>query len=413
MDEIIAKILAVSKTEDQSAILQLEPLIEQVLQKNPHNTEMNIRLAMLLREMPFVDKFKSVVVLGKVLEYEPHNGLVMILRAYLYYWATGIIEKPWCEQLSSLTAADNELNSMMRYTASLFFTTDGNEDDIEREKLLTESINFWQGHVRNYKDLAELYLKQSKLEKAEELFRTALNNVTHVYREIKSYPDPDITEHHRFLCEFIKGIYLTDTTLWIMKKKYAEASLRNKLTKDPRNIKTLLDLASVKSSNCDELLVLIKEVLTYSPNNPIALLILAYRNYLHNKFDETLVYQLISIKTDNQEINSMLLYAASWFYAKIDEKKEEELLLQSIKEYPYHVMNYYALSQLYAKQNKSSEAKKLKQKAFNNVARVLCISESDEILVNTENFINQAVKGIWLSEPAYESLYKEVSEPTQ
>lgn len=249
MNAIYAKILEVSKRGDRNEILELEPLIEQELQKHPQNTELLIRLAILVSDMPFADKEKSVEVLGRILNYDPNNGIAMILRAYMSYWFPGIIKKSWCDQLSSTTTDGAEIDSLLRYTASLYYTIDGNNNDIEYEKMLVQSIDFCQDHVNNYKALAKLYLKQGKYSQAERLAKAALKNVVTIYAYNSGYPNPDITDYNKFLAEFVKGTHLTDTSIWGIQKLGIEACARNKLQSDPHNIEILLDLAVVELFN--------------------------------------------------------------------------------------------------------------------------------------------------------------------
>ncbi len=417
MNKICATILEVSKRDDRDEILELEPLIEQELQKDPHNTELLVRLAMLVQDMPFADKIKSVDVLGKVLDYDSHNGIAMILRAYLSYWYSRNIKKSWCDDLSSVTTGDTEVDSMMRFTASLYYETEDVSGGSEYEKLLLESIDLCQDHVNNYKALAKLYLKQGKYSEAEKFAKTALKNVVKIYTGISGYPNPDITDYNKFFSEFVKGTHLTDTSIWRIQKIGIEACARNKLQRDPLQINALLDLAVAElfnhSISSEKKFVSINKVLSQDKDNPTALILLAYQAYIDKNFDESLVQKLTTFKTVAPEINSMFLFSASRLYVNNDGEKCEELLLQSIKEYPWLVHNYLDLAQLYTKQHKLVEAKDIKQKAFNNVARIFSIDEEFRNIENVEKLINQAIKGIWLSEQAYKSLYEELSTPNQ
>jgi len=84
--------------------------------------------------------------------------------------------------------------------------------------------------------------------------------------------------------------------------------------------------------------------------------------------------------------------------------------LQAIKEYPYHVKHNLQLAKIYDASHRYAEAKKLKQRAFYNITRVLSETESAESVGSAEKFITQDIKGIWSIEYDYKTLYDEVSK---
>ncbi len=409
--ELYAHILEVSKRDNREEIINLERLIKKELEKNPRDTELLIRLAILVSSMPFADQQNSADILSEILEYDPHNGIVMVLRAYMQYWYSRLIHnKSWVDELSSVVTGDAEIDSMMRYVASLYYEI-GDQD--MREKLLIQSINLCQDYVYNYRDLASLYLKQGKFEQASKLVRHALNNIKMENRG-GGYPKPDITDYHEFIAEFITGTYAGSSSVLEMLCIQAESTTRMRLKEDPTNVMSLLDLAKVELIHCcynkEEQFKTVNKILLQDPDNTTALLLLASRKSLYHEYDEILINKLISLKTADPEINSMLLFAASRFYTHKDVKKEEELLLQAIKEYPYHVKHNLQLAKIYDASHRYVEAKKLKQRAFYNITRVLSETESAESVGSAEKFITQDIKGTWAREYDYKKLYDEVSK---
>jgi tetratricopeptide (TPR) repeat protein len=194
--------------------------------------------------MPFADQQDSAYILSNILEYDPHNGIVMVLRAYMQYWYSRLIHnKSWVDELSSVVTGDAEIDSMMRYVASLYYEI--GDQDI-RENLLMQSINLCQDHVYNYRDLAMLYLKQGKFEKAAKLMGLALKNIKKIYRGCK----PDITDYHSFIMEFITGIGPSASTAFEMRVLKVKASILARLQKDQENKKLLLDLANIELRGC-------------------------------------------------------------------------------------------------------------------------------------------------------------------
>ena len=340
MNNLDKKIIELSKRGNQDDMLEAEKLLEQALQDDPQNTDLLLKLAVLVQEFPYVDL--SIPSLEKILSYDPDNALALLVLAETNYHLYTEISKPLFDKLTSVTTGNAEIDSMLRYAATWFFIN--NPNDHELEKLLLESINICQSHVNNYKTLAELYMQQGKYSEAKKMMQKAIKNLIKVRTQ-----GLDMTDVKKFLAEYVSGIHSTSD----LKKLAAEANIREKLKNNPNNIELLLQLALVEETNSwnqsDESIISIKKVFSYDPDNPVALIIWAYRV---RSIDETLFKILISTKTNDAEINSMLLYVASWFYIDKDDKKREELLLQSINEYPYHVNNYKRLATLYSKQGK-------------------------------------------------------------
>jgi tetratricopeptide (TPR) repeat protein len=308
------------------------------------------------------------------------------------------ISKPLFDKLTTLITGNAEIDSMLRYAATWFFIIYPN--DHELEKLLLESINLCQSHVNNYKTLAELYMRQEKYSEAKKLLQKAMKNVVKIRTK-----NPSMTDVQHFLAEYIKGTYSTS----FLEGLAIEASIRAKEAQDPLNIGLLLQLSLVEAKKFgvthEKATASIQKILSYDPDNVIALIIWAYKEYISkNLTDKSLLKKLTMIKTNDAEINSMLLYVASWFYANKDDNKQKELLLQSINEYPGHVCNYDELATLYSKQGKNEEARKLWKKALDNI-KVYSNSDSidyitevpsqdgTEYIVDVNEFLNTVIKG--------------------
>ena len=394
MNNLDQKILELSKRGNEEDMLEAEKLLEQALQNDPQNTDLLLKLAVLVQESPDFDL--SIPRLEKILSYDPDNALALLILAETNYHFCSQISKSLFDKLTSLTTGNVEIDSMLRYAATWFFTI--NPNDYEEEKLLLESISICQSHVNNYEALAELYLRQERYSEAKRMFQNAIKNVIRVRAK-----DRDMTNVQKFLAEYVSG---THTNLISSLKALAvEANIKEKLVSEPNNIELLLQLALVERINSinqsDGPSPSIKKIFFHNPDNPIALIIWAYRVPC---IDEKLFKILTSTKTKNAEINSMLLRVASWFYANKDDKKEEELLLQSISEYPYHVRNYDRLATLYTKQGKEEEARALWKKALDNIKTysdseyIEYITEvpsqdGPEYIVDVDEFLNTVIKG--------------------
>ena len=176
MNNLDTKILELSKRGNEEDMLEAEKLLEQALQNDPQNTDLLLKLAVLVQEFPYVDL--SIPRLEKILSYDPDNALALLILAETNYHLYTEISKPLFGKLISVTTGNAEIDSMLRYAATWFFII--NPNDHELEKLLLESINICQSHVNNYKTLAELYMRQEKYSEAKKLLQKAMKNVVKI-----------------------------------------------------------------------------------------------------------------------------------------------------------------------------------------------------------------------------------------
>lgn len=407
MKEFDAKILDLCKAGGIEAMLEMERLFEQALLQDQHNIGLLLRFAILVQEVPLADHVKSISILETILTIDTNNPIALLILAYVYYHNIGIIDESLYQQLISNPTNDPEIKSMLKYCASWFYVTRNDNHNVE--KMLIESIDACQAHTYNYKKLAELRLRQNQPAGAKQFIKKALINVKKIYTNYTDYINQ--IDVQQFLGERIKGIYLTDSNYYDLKMLEAEAVLKEQLCRDPLDIDLLLGLAITEdgyfSAGYEKHIATLQKILNLEPDNVTALLILAYMSYHKNKrIDESLFKKLITIKTNDPEINAMRLYVASWFYAGKDAKKQEELLRQSIGAYPYHVRNYFELATLCEKQNKVEEAKIFNEKAMNNIVKVYSFLEYTEKLADIENFLNRAIKGTYISNSNFKRLQK-------
>ena len=73
MKSLDKKILELSKRGNQDDMLEAEQLLKQALQGDPQNTDLLLKLAVLVQEFPYVDL--SIPRLEKILSYDPENAL--------------------------------------------------------------------------------------------------------------------------------------------------------------------------------------------------------------------------------------------------------------------------------------------------------------------------------------------------
>jgi hypothetical protein len=198
-----------------------------------------------------------------------------------------------------------------------------------------------------------------------------------------------------------------------------EALIEKELERNPHNIQLLLKFAlleqSVPFADHIKSTWILNVILTYEPNNQLALLILAGVNHYcgHAMDDKEIFEKLCSAETTNKEMASMLAYAASWYYEDIgDKEKLECILLKSIELCSRHVFNQKSLAKLYLKQNRLAEAKLLVQKAMTNVVKIL---KDDDWWDYTDanNYTNEMIKGTHITRVVYSVLTDLLQEITE
>jgi len=151
----------------------------------------------------------------------------------------------------------------------------------------------------------------------------------------------------------------------------------------------------------------LNEIFKYDPDNIYATLILACtQDVFWGEITDTVFEKLNNLSSENSEILSMIELAKAWYYkCKDNNELYKKHLLSSISYCNKHVLNYTELADLYAEKRKKNEAKKLAQKALNNV-KVVYTQNSITDITDIEEFINEYFKGIHITEPNLESIYE-------
>ncbi len=211
-NDLVTKILELDKEDKEDKWVEIEKLLENGLKKDPNNIDLWIRLAVLELRSPFLDKEKSIECLENVFKIEKDHPIALLLKAYILDQDFDSSDKNLTNKLSSLKTNSDVMNSMFRYAASWYYKKI--EDFDREEKLLRESINFYQGHVWNYMRLAALCLEKGQEQEANELVKTALkNNLENISSMVQKIPSieewrPDPTDVNNLLYEFFDSMQL-------------------------------------------------------------------------------------------------------------------------------------------------------------------------------------------------------------
>ena len=155
---------------------------------------------------------------------------------------------------------------------------------------------------------------------------------------------------------------------------------------------------------------ILRKIIEWDSNNAIALIALAYiKHRYYGGIDDDLLSKLAACQTHNNEIQSMLELAKAWYYReKNDNKNCEALLKQSIELCDTYVYNFKELGKLYIYNDKINEGRLFVKQGLYNVRHIYydgdCYDHISWKLNNTEHFINEYIKGIFLSKYNFKSL---------
>ena len=179
-----------------------------------------------------------------------------------------------------------------------------------------------------------------------------------------------------------------DTEIWILQALLVYESPLNDL---------------MKTINC------LKKVLIFDPNNTTAALFLGYVYEYSSYIPEDFFHKLLNIKSDNNEIASMIEFV-KYFYYRYKENNEliEQTLLQSIALCSNHVWNNIKLDQFYLQNKQIDKAKDYIFQGFNNIQYVYHKEDFKQNFkynpFDIEEFFNERIKGTHLSWVNYDSI---------
>jgi tetratricopeptide (TPR) repeat protein len=191
--------------------------------------------------------------------------------------------------------------------------------------------------------------------------------------------------------------------------------VEEQLKYESNNINLWISLAiaiiTVPIVDYEKSIACLEKALAIDSNHPIALIVLAHvYEYQLGGIDDILLHRIKTLKTDSDEINSMLKYVASWSYSYTKKQHydlEEELLKESIALYDKHVWNYEHLARLYLQQQRYLEVNSLIKKALSNV-QTIYYEHSGIDITNIEKFINEQIKGTHITDINVEIIQKKL-----
>ncbi len=142
----------------------------------------------------------------------------------------------------------------------------------------------------------------------------------------------------------------------------------------------------------------LRKILEYDQNNLSATMLLVYINAHDSHISDQLFRQLCALKSDDNEILSMIEYEKIWYYK--DDENYEKVLVNSVRLCNKHVWNNVNLGRLYITKGEFKKGQELILKGLENIK---LIYNNDTIYdeLSVEEYFNETIKGIHLSRSNY------------
>jgi len=146
----------------------------------------------------------------------------------------------------------------------------------------------------------------------------------------------------------------------------------------------------------------LNKIIEQDQKNINAWFLLAYIKDRSSFIDEQLFAKLCTLKSSDNCMQSMIEYIKSWYYIHNNEKDYEQSLINSINLCDKYVYNYVSLGIFYMQKKKIIEGQNLLRKALDNIKHVYSEEYPYPDILDIEEFFNERIKGIHLSQSNYE-----------
>ncbi len=142
----------------------------------------------------------------------------------------------------------------------------------------------------------------------------------------------------------------------------------------------------------------LRKILEYDPNNLYAIMLLAYINAHDSHISDQLFIQLCNLKSNDNEILSMIEYEKIWYYT--DDENYKKVLIKSVELCDKHVWNKVNLGRLYISEGDIKKGQELIIKGLDNV-KLIYTDDTVYDELSVEEYFNEVIKGIHLTDCNY------------
>ena len=183
---------------DPKILSNIRFLFDEYLSNNLYDTEIWLKYAVCMYRLAEETDWAEAC-LKKILEYDPHHIYATMFLAYIRAHSS-YLDDYLFNLLCNLETENKEILSMIEYEKIWHYL-----DDEMYEKVLTNSVEFYDKHVWNNVKLGWINLEKGDIKKGQELLKKGLDNVEFVY-DGRPYDKLSVEEYFN---ENIKGIHLS------------------------------------------------------------------------------------------------------------------------------------------------------------------------------------------------------------
>ncbi len=178
-------------------------LFQQFLKDNPENIEVRTKYALFIYD-DVHDEMEGIKQLHIILKYDCNNIFAKFLLGYIAYFSIGVVDDLTNDIICDMEIKDNnkELLSIRELIKSWYYYSDKEK---EKECLL-KSIEYWDKHVWNYRQVGLYYYFKKDYRSAYYYFEKAFSNIQLVYT---NYDNRELFSPELFINEQLKGIYVS------------------------------------------------------------------------------------------------------------------------------------------------------------------------------------------------------------
>ncbi len=188
---------------------KIKNLINKYLAKNPEDTEIRLRLAILKYTSGWEDPEVVSKYLNEIFKYDPDNIYATLILACTQDVFWGEITDTVFEKLNNLSSQNPEIFSMIELAKAWYYQCKDNNELYEKH--LLSSISYCNKHVSNYAELADFYAKKGEKNKATKFAKKALHNVQVIFTQDSLITD--VTDVENFINVRFKGTLITEPNL--------------------------------------------------------------------------------------------------------------------------------------------------------------------------------------------------------
>ena len=159
----------------------------------------------------------------------------------------------------------------------------------------------------------------------------------------------------------------------------------------------------------------LKKLLKCQPSNIQALFLMSYISFNFLHMEEDFIFdKLIEIDTGNTQVMSLVNYMLAFYYRGHNEKLVKHYFEKSIEYCDGFVWNNYKLGKIYFNEGNIKKAKELTETALRNIQYIYPYPPSKEYSITpVEEFINERLKGIYITQPNLEFMQEQLEEINQ